>query len=278
VLCSTTCVTQVECLGSALSDGARPHLRCSVLLDCLRGTRGHPNSVSLLRPLLSGPHGDRFSLHLYHTPNLRGLLRKVFPARLNEGMGLQHTKIYVFDDSLLLSGANLSRDYFTNRQDRYMLFSDSTRLADYFSRVAQTIADHSYCVGSDEELRPALEFDHLTSRANSVKYRRIISDSVRNLLRSEQSINCQSNSGSGGTRREILPCSPSSRWGNTEYGRRKRRQSDSWLGCRQERDCVSPRATSTCHLATSRPCWELEETYLYWLPLLRHLVSLGLGV
>ena len=79
-----------------------------------------------------------------------------------------------------------------------MLFSHSTRLADYFSRVARTIADHSYSVGSDEELRPALEFDHLTSRANSVKYRRIVSDSVRNLLSSDQSINCQSNSGSGG--------------------------------------------------------------------------------
>ena len=118
-----------------------------------------------------------------------------------------------------MSRANLSRDYFTNRQDRYMLFSDSTRLADYFSRVAQTIADHSYCVGSDEELRPALEFDHLTSRANSVKYRRIVSDSVRNLLRSEQSINCQSNSGSGGNEEEDTAVFPLLQMG--QYGIRQ---------------------------------------------------------
>ena len=31
-------------------------------------------------------------------------------------IGLQHCKIYIFDDSVIISGANLSHDYFTNRQ------------------------------------------------------------------------------------------------------------------------------------------------------------------
>lgn len=48
--------------------------------------------------------GERFRLGLYHTPNLRGLLRAVGPERFNEVMGLQHMKIYLFDDSLVLSG------------------------------------------------------------------------------------------------------------------------------------------------------------------------------
>ena len=30
-------------------------------------------------------------------------------------VGLQHCKLYVFDNSVLISGANLSQDYFTNR-------------------------------------------------------------------------------------------------------------------------------------------------------------------
>ena len=32
-------------------------------------------------------------------------------------------KLYLFDDDVLMSGANLNRDYFENRQDRYRSFS-----------------------------------------------------------------------------------------------------------------------------------------------------------
>ena len=102
---STLPILQVNTIHHAISDGTRPHLHCSILLDCLRGMRGHPNSVSMLHPLLSDHHAHQLSLHLYHTPNLRGVVKRVFPERFNEGMGLQHMKIYIFDDSLLLSGS-----------------------------------------------------------------------------------------------------------------------------------------------------------------------------
>ena len=62
-------------------------------------------------------HSCRVSL--YHTPLLRGAWKALMPQRYNETLGLQHTKIFVFDNSVILSGANLSDDYFTNRQDRY---------------------------------------------------------------------------------------------------------------------------------------------------------------
>lgn len=58
----------------------------------------------MLQPLLLSSHSERLKLHLYHTPNLRGLLKKLLPERFNEGMGLQHMKVYLFDDNLLLSG------------------------------------------------------------------------------------------------------------------------------------------------------------------------------
>lgn len=48
--------------------------------------------------------GSRFTLGLYHTPNLRGILKTVGPERFNEVMGLQHMKIYLFDDDIFLSG------------------------------------------------------------------------------------------------------------------------------------------------------------------------------
>jgi CDP-diacylglycerol--glycerol-3-phosphate 3-phosphatidyltransferase len=41
---------------------------------------------------------------LYHTPALRGILRNLMPQRYNEVIGLQHMKVYLFDNSLLISG------------------------------------------------------------------------------------------------------------------------------------------------------------------------------
>ena len=94
---------QVDLLRDSLSDQSRPNLHCSVLLDYLRGSRGFPNSRTMVQPLVND-YGDRFKLHLYHTPNLRGLLKWVGPERFNEVMGLQHMKIYIFDNDLILSG------------------------------------------------------------------------------------------------------------------------------------------------------------------------------
>ncbi|KAL5474038.1 hypothetical protein EMCRGX_G028611 [Ephydatia muelleri] len=59
-------------------------------------------------------------------------------------MGLQHMKIYLFDDSFIISGANLSRDYFTNRQDRYMKFSNCPQLADFMATLVETVSSFSF--------------------------------------------------------------------------------------------------------------------------------------
>jgi CDP-diacylglycerol--glycerol-3-phosphate 3-phosphatidyltransferase len=52
-------------------------------------------------------------------------------------------KLYGFDEEIILSGANLSQDYFTNRQDRYFLFS-SKSLTDYFSKLHFAVSGLSY--------------------------------------------------------------------------------------------------------------------------------------
>ncbi|XP_063846143.1 CDP-diacylglycerol--glycerol-3-phosphate 3-phosphatidyltransferase, mitochondrial-like isoform X1 [Scylla paramamosain] len=119
----------------AAVDGLKVHW----LLDHTRGSRGHHSSRSMLRPLLAQyPHSC--SVSLYHTPHLRGLLRRLIPQRWNETIGLQHMKLYVFDDSLLISGANLSNDYFTNRQDRYMAFEDCPALAAFYHNLIATVS------------------------------------------------------------------------------------------------------------------------------------------
>lgn len=86
---------------------------------------------------------------MFHTPNLTGLRKKVVPKRINEGWGLQHMKLYGVDDEIIMSGANLSTDYFTNRQDRYHLFKDP-RLAEYFSKVHAGVCDLSFDIQPSE--------------------------------------------------------------------------------------------------------------------------------
>ena len=77
--------------------------------------------------------------------------KKVLPARINEVVGVQHIKAYLFDDDLIISGANLSGDYFTNRQDRYILFKNNPLLADHFEGLIDTISRFSFHL-SDQSL------------------------------------------------------------------------------------------------------------------------------
>ena len=121
-----------------------PDLKVSILTDALRGTRESPHAscASLLTPLVA-EFPDRVEIRMYHTPNLTGLRKRLLPKRINEGWGLQHMKLYGFDDEVILSGANLSTDYFTNRQDRYHIFS-SRRVTDYFARIHDAVCSVSF--------------------------------------------------------------------------------------------------------------------------------------
>ena len=70
-------------------------------------------------------------MSFYHTPHLREWVMSLLPSKWNETVGLQHLRLYVFDDSLIISGANLSQDFFTSRQDRYVLIENCPERADY---------------------------------------------------------------------------------------------------------------------------------------------------
>jgi len=82
---------------------------------------------------------------MFHTPNLTGIRKSIVPRRVNEGWGLQHMKLYGVDDDLILSGANLSNDYFTNRQDRYHIFS-CPHITDYFARIHHAVCKLSFSI------------------------------------------------------------------------------------------------------------------------------------
>lgn len=60
----------------------------------------------MLLPLLQR-FPEQMRVSLYHTPDLRGLLRLLVPERFNETIGVQHIKVYLFDNSLIISGYEL---------------------------------------------------------------------------------------------------------------------------------------------------------------------------
>ncbi len=95
---------KIETIRLALTKN--PDLKISILTDALRGTRETPNAscASLLAPLISEFGEDRVEIRMYHTPNLSGLRKAIVPRILDEGWGVQHVKLYGFDDEVILSG------------------------------------------------------------------------------------------------------------------------------------------------------------------------------
>ncbi|KAG4068288.1 hypothetical protein HA402_007808 [Bradysia odoriphaga] len=124
-------------------------LKVDMLLDYTRGTRGEINSKTTLMSLVRKT--KNFKLSLYHTPALRGLTKKLMPPRWNELIGLQHMKLYLFDETVVISGANLSKDYFTNRQDRYIMIEDKP-LADFYANLIGKVQEFSLQVKQNEDV------------------------------------------------------------------------------------------------------------------------------
>uniref|UniRef100_A0A671X889 CDP-diacylglycerol--glycerol-3-phosphate 3-phosphatidyltransferase n=1 Tax=Sparus aurata TaxID=8175 RepID=A0A671X889_SPAAU len=145
----------VDCMEEALqrsqANAHAPDLKVSILLDYTRGSRGQINSRTMLLPLLQR-FTSQMRVSLYHTPDLRGLLRLLVPQRFNETIGVQHIKVYLFDDSIIISGANLSDSYFTNRQDRYVLLENCREVADFFSDLVDAVGDVSLQLQPDDSV------------------------------------------------------------------------------------------------------------------------------
>ncbi|XP_054831966.1 CDP-diacylglycerol--glycerol-3-phosphate 3-phosphatidyltransferase, mitochondrial isoform X2 [Eublepharis macularius] len=146
----------VDCIETALERSLQAcdpsSLSVSILLDFTRGSRGQKNSRTMLLPILRR-FPEQVRVSLFHTPNLRGLLRLLIPERFNETIGLQHIKVYLFDDNVILSGANLSESYFTNRQDRYVFLQDSPEIADFFTELVDAVGDVSLQLQQDNSVK-----------------------------------------------------------------------------------------------------------------------------
>ncbi|KIR81704.1 CDP-diacylglycerol-glycerol-3-phosphate 3-phosphatidyltransferase [Cryptococcus gattii EJB2] len=137
----------VEAIQAALTNN--PQLRVVFILDYHRATRLAsssnlpPSTAHLLLPLVER-FSDRCEVWLFRSPKLKGLMEKIVPARYDEGWGTWHGKWYGADDEVIISGANLGRSYFTNRQDRYIHFRSNPSLLSYLSSLTRLFTQYSY--------------------------------------------------------------------------------------------------------------------------------------
>lgn len=60
--------------------------------------------------------------------------------------------MYIFDDRVIIGGANLSKNYFLNRKDRYYVIKNCTGLADYLFDYLSTLAQN--CYSPDQTVDP----------------------------------------------------------------------------------------------------------------------------
>ncbi|KAF0852466.1 mitochondrial CDP-diacylglycerol--glycerol-3-phosphate 3-phosphatidyltransferase [Andalucia godoyi] len=128
-------------------------LEVRLLLDCSRSMRGNAH-VRQFCPIKS-EHGSRFQVHLFTAPQASRSFVGLVPERLREVFGVQHVKCYVFDDAVIMSGANLSDQYFENRQDRYIMFENVPELADWYQDLVCVLAGHSKSLDSQGLLHRA---------------------------------------------------------------------------------------------------------------------------
>ncbi|KAN0022834.1 hypothetical protein ACTFIU_005575 [Dictyostelium citrinum] len=173
-------------------------LKIHILLDGLRGTRigvDKESSATILDELLN-LYSDRVTISMYHTPDLNGILKKVLPPRINETIGVQHIKTYVFDDDLLLSGANLSKDYFTNRQDRYILIRATKSVSNYFNEIVGIIGSLSLHVDKNNKNQLLLSSGSINPVTQSNEFKNLAYTKLSTLLKSHTYY--PSNDGSNG--------------------------------------------------------------------------------
>ncbi|XP_061182445.1 CDP-diacylglycerol--glycerol-3-phosphate 3-phosphatidyltransferase, mitochondrial-like [Saccostrea echinata] len=180
-------VNAIEYACERAKDSKNKDFEVHILLDYNRGSRGGDvSSRTMLTPLLERYSGT-VQVYLYHTPDLSGYLKKYLPPKMDETVGVQHMKVYMFDDSLVMSGANLSDNYFTNRQDRYVLFNDCPEMCDFFTGLVKTVSTFSLSLEADNSTRLHHNWEIHPYEGNNKGFKKAAGKTVTEYVRSVRS-------------------------------------------------------------------------------------------
>ncbi|KAH7650081.1 silencer-associated factor [Cryptosporidium bovis] len=139
-------------------------LKIKFVLDLNRAIRSRIQFEQLAENI--GRYPKSFSLSLFRIPGtldiykyriLPGLLNTMMGRYLNiplinEIIGVYHIKLYIADDNIIISGANLNTEYLSDRQDRYIIIRGVKHICDYFEEVIDLIGSYSYKVLPNKEI------------------------------------------------------------------------------------------------------------------------------
>jgi len=156
-------------------------LECNLLFDYTRSTRSDGPGQSSKDLLTRVTSNNRFKVSFFLSPMFSNFFtRKLILPREkhNEIISLQHMKIFVLDDQVIVSGANLSHQYFTDRVDRYFVFHNKD-LADYLDEVAKTVASFSLKLHSNGLMSHHESWEHPISSPHYIQHARERIQSVK---------------------------------------------------------------------------------------------------
>ncbi|KZT23964.1 hypothetical protein NEOLEDRAFT_1068461 [Neolentinus lepideus HHB14362 ss-1] len=159
----------IDTLRTALR--SHPSLELDMHLDLNRSTRlENPSTAEALTPLLTEFH-KRVHISLFRSPKLKGTMAKVVPPRFNEGWGTWHAKIYGADDDVMISGANLHKSYFMNRQDRYVQFESQPEFAEYCHSYLRTASAFSYSLHVSRSSPYSLQWPDMNVHPHHIEHK-----------------------------------------------------------------------------------------------------------
>ena len=117
-------------LAEAVARAASRGVAVNVTLDAARAGRRDGDGRTSVDALAAVEEagGD---IHLVDASGRSGLIGEI--------LGVYHAKACVFDDATLLTGANLSEEYFRSRQDRYVVVRDH-KVADWYDQAVRAAA------------------------------------------------------------------------------------------------------------------------------------------
>ena len=168
------------------TSNSNPQLQVKIVMDRNRGQRRdrkNQSSFTILKSALDrADNPQNFNISFVTHTRIPRRFDFLLNRRLSETVGTFHSKAVIFDDSVILTGANLSEDYFVYRKDRYVLFDDAKPLADFLEDFYDIFIDLGDKAkrGQDE---PTVEFknldeyvDHAEQRFKLFKYIHRIAD------------------------------------------------------------------------------------------------------
>ncbi|RYY74403.1 hypothetical protein EON63_19640 [archaeon] len=143
----------IQAIAESLADESRPNLEIALLLDYSRTKRAFASFEAVFRPLTKlTRNSHRLHIWLYELLSQRanqgGIREKLvncLPPQVKEVLGVYHSKFAVFDDkTAILTGANLSEEYFVQRQDRYYIIR--------YQQVVKFLSGYAKFLGADSHV------------------------------------------------------------------------------------------------------------------------------